>query len=204
MDARDLSPSIFGEDQPEVILHEIFGENALSESVISVFSSLKEKGFLEKAELLPRFFEIRIEPVFSQKLSTVFNLEDFEGYPLSQMTKFGGWKTYMLEAGESADDWVSVGTEEVLVKIDLMKPEVEDFYLVKLKCEKPCSHLRLSLRLLDEVQGTYLDSSHGRTQSHWKNVYYSIPEWQSSNLQFEARFEVDEEQLYLTRVTPLS
>jgi SAM-dependent methyltransferase len=203
MDANNLTVDTFSGEKPEVIIHEIFGENGLSEDVLAVFTSLKNHHLLGSVDVLPRFFEILIEPVFSAYHDTYFDLKDFEGYPLHELASFGAWKTHKLAFTDSVNDWVNCGAEKVLIKVDLMNPQIDSTLKLNITTNGPCSHLRLSLRLIDEVQNEILESSHARTKSHWNNVYYSIPKWHRTSSSFQAEFRVFENELLLNKITPL-
>lgn len=194
MDAYELLLKEFGDDQPEVIVHEIFGANGLSENVISVFKTLQLNGISKRAEILPRFSEIIIEPVYSEFYDTSFELEDFEGFPLSQLSNLGAWKS-IDQSYELADKWTSSGEEKLLAVIDLMKPEMQETYSVQFSNLENYSHLRLSIRILGH--NNVLISSHANKFSHWSNIYFPIPKWHRKSGTINANFILLENEIQI-------
>lgn len=194
MDAYDLLLKEFGNDRPEVIVHEIFGANGLSENMISVFKTLKLNGITESTTILPRFCEIIIEPVYSEYYDTSYELEDFEGFPLKELSQLGGWKS-LDQSYEHADKWISSGDEQLMAVIDSMNPEMKDQYSLVFKDLSQSSHLRLSIRILDE--NNTLISSHANKFSHWSNIYYPIPKWHRASASLKADFILIENEIYL-------
>ena len=194
IDAYELTLKEFGNDRPEVVVHEIFGANGLSENVIPVFNALKLNGILENADILPRLCEIIIEPVTSEYYDTSFDIEDFEGFPMRELSKLGAWKS-LDQSYEHADKWISSGKESLLAVIDAKNPVMQETYSLEVSDLKNYTHLRLSIRILDDKG--MLVSSHANKFSHWSNLYYPIPKWHRVNGKTVADFVIVENEIYL-------
>lgn len=193
MDAYELLLKEFGNERPQVVVHEIFGANGLSENVIPVFNALKLNGILEGAEILPRLCEIIVEPVTSEYYDASFDLEEFEGFPLQELSNLGAWKT-LDQAYEHAGKWKSSGKEELLAVIDAKNPVMEDYYSVHFSDLENFTHLRLSIRIVGD--NSTLVSSHANKFSHWSNLYYPIPKWHRKG-KTVAKFVIVENEIYL-------
>lgn len=198
MDAYELLVSEFGNDRPEVIVHEIFGANGLSENVISVFNTLKLNGVSEGAEILPRFCEIMIEPVYSEFYDTSFDLEEFEGFPIQELSNLGAWKS-IDQSYEQADKWTNSGKEQLLAVIDAQNPVMDDTFSLDFTDLTKYSHLRLSIRIQGENET--LVSSHANKFSHWSNIYFPIPRWHRNKGHTTATFIRVENEIYLRQFT---
>jgi SAM-dependent methyltransferase len=202
MDAHEIKLADLGGVFPEVIIHEIFSADAFSEDVSSVFSSLDKKGFLKNATIIPNICEVLVEPVFSSQTDLIHDLKDFEDFPFSKLSHFGAFKRFQLNGQESAKDWKNVGEEKVLISYDLYHPEKTEIPEVLIECKEPCSHLRVSIRLIDESSNEILESNHARVESHWNNIFFSIPQWHRDSKAFKVNFRIWENQIALSRITP--
>lgn len=193
MDAYELLLKEFGNERPQVVVHEIFGANGLSENVIPVFNALKLNGIFEGVEILPRMCEIIIEPVASDYYDASFDLEEFEGFPMQELSNLGAWKS-LDQAYEHAGNWKSSGKEELLAVIDAKNPVMKDNYSVHFPDLENYTHLRLSIRILGDK--STLVSTHANKFSHWSNIYYPIPKWHRKG-KSEVNFTIVENEIYL-------
>lgn len=198
MDAYELVLKEFGDERPQVVVHEIFGANGLSENVIPVFNALKLNGIFEGVEILPRFCEIIIEPVSSDYYDASFDLEEFEGFPMQELSNLGAWKS-LDQSYEHAGQWKSSGKESLLAVIDAKNPKMEEKYSIQFPTLKGYTHLRLSIRILSE--NNTLVSSHAKKFSHWSNIYYPIPKWHRSSNPVRAHFFLNENEIFLKEFT---
>lgn len=198
MDAYELVLKEFGNERPQVVVHEIFGANGLSENVIPVFNALKLNGIFEGVEILPRYCEIIIEPVTSEYYDASFDLEEFEGFPMQELSNLGAWKS-LDQSYEHAGQWTSSGKESLLAVIDAQNPQMEEKYSLQFPSLKGYTHLRLSIRILG-AEST-LVSSHANKFSHWSNIYYPIPKWHRSTGKITANFFLSENEIYLKEFT---
>jgi SAM-dependent methyltransferase len=194
IDAYELVLKEFAGEHPEVVVHEIFGANGLSENVIPVFNALKLNGILSQADILPRNCEIIIEPVSSDYYDASFDLEEFEGFPMHELSNLGGWKS-LDQSFEHAGNWKSSGREEILAVIDAKNPVMKDHYSVSFENLESFTHLRLSIRIHGEKNT--LVSSHSNKFSHWSNIYYPIPKWHRAKEKSVANFIIIENEIYL-------
>ncbi len=198
MDAYELVLKEFGDERPQVVVHEIFGANGLSENVIPVFNALKLNGIFEGVEILPRFCEIIIEPVTSAYYDASFDLEEFEGFPIQELSNLGAWKS-LDQSYEHAGQWTNSGNESLLAVIDAQNPKMAENYSLQFPSLKGFTHLRLSIRILGD--NNTLVSSHANKYSHWSNIYYPIPKWHRSAGLTTANFFLSENEIYLKEFT---
>lgn len=199
MDANDLTLEFFGANKPEVVIHEIYGANGLSEDVIAVFKALKSHGILENAKILPQFCDVVLTPTYSEIYDKSFDLKEFEGFPIDLLSPLGAW-CVLDKSYDSSDKWTSSPEEHVLVKIDLQNPEIDQFYNVPFEDLRNFSHIRLFIRVKDENKS--LSSSHATHFSHWHNLYFPIPKWHREKA-LTAVFEiVANKKIFLNSFTP--
>lgn len=191
VNAMELRKEFFGDEKPQVILHEIFGSNGLSEDFLPVFQKLRAEEILtEDSVLIPDIMEIWMEPVWSDIFANDYLLEPYAGYPLDKLSIFGFQSYFQLEPRYSRlAHWQSAGEEEILFSCRAHELKIPEKLEITFR-PKRCSHLRLWMKLKDEASGLFLESHHGRTDSHWANVYYPVPYWLRER-SFTVQFHVD-------------
>jgi SAM-dependent methyltransferase len=201
-DAHLLERSDLNNETPGIILHEIFSTDLFSESVSSVFSALKAKGFLDNVKIIPSHCDILIEPVVCKDEDYNFSFEDFEGFPLKALDPFKAWHKTQ-HRWRDAPHWVSAGEEKVLFTYDLMKPDLLEIPEILIHCEEHVTHLRSSLTLRDSATGLSHHTSHKMTKSHWGNIFFSIPQWHRGK-ENRVRFKVERNYLELKEIVAAS
>lgn len=153
--------------KPEVVIHEVFGANPLTENILGTFADLHKRSLIDsETTIVPQHFSIHgclYQTSFSDYANAIL---DKKFWYLEQLCYFGR----TIRPGPKLE---RVGQNFQVAQFDLKNiPDVlEKNFQVEAQSEANC--LRSWFIIEGKVSNLTTDSDHQK-DSHWGNVYYYL------------------------------
>lgn len=194
-DAKDLTTQDFDDGLPEIVLHEIFGSNVFAEDIVQVFQTMDYNNILTNvSKFIPEHFKLLAEGIICDaEIEIDYKVNDFEGYPLSKLTKLGMKDHRYWEYADTKSMKVEkLGTPQVIYESTLPDFSSTQDLVFKLEGSKRPTHIRTWMHL--QTGNHTLVTHHDLGKSHWTNSIFELPKSIGPRVK-EARFTVKENQL---------
>lgn len=194
--AKDLSRSDFGEEAPEVVIHEIFSWEGFSEDIVDIFQRLQTANLFNDVSFIPSRFKLYCQGVNLEDKSDTRGIEDFEGYELSKLNAFLEKKKFLWSYSKSKySKFETTGAPKLLYETEFpqFRP-FEDLSVDFSAAENP-THARVWMGL--ECGKEKLETLHDLGESHWSNGYFQLAPYEFEGQPFKANFTIANQQLML-------
>lgn len=197
-DAKFLRLDQFSE-APTIIVHELFGYLGMGENIVPILRALTTEGILtDKTQLVPDAFEVWVRPAYSAQLARESVIQDFEGYPLSELNIFGSQELWQEEFQAARDSkWEIKGPAQLMLKCDLRDLSLPESVVVSFE-PSDCSHLKLWLKVIDKKSGLTFSNDHLEFESHWANACLTVPYWLKGK-SFKVEFSIRPDKIEVAR-----
>lgn len=190
-DITEVRLEDFDGNIPTVLVQELLGNDAVSEGILDVFSALHQNGIIAKIEtILPDSFEIWAEPVIG--LSVHEKFQPINSFPVDFLNRKVSNRLWPLSASQSqAKKFVASGKAQCVLGFNLKEKNHQYKSRLIFESSEISSHLRLWIKLIQKDSNLTLETHHGRSKSHWANLYLDLD--QVTSKKFQVSFEVTDQ-----------
>lgn len=167
----------------DILIHELFGPEGLSEKVAEMIEGLRKKDILSPGvEIFPFVFEINFREVTRFGVEEIYEFEDFAGFPLSKLSEISKLFPKLYSFEYIAKKAVQFSDEVFFSKEIILNGEPISFdERHSLKLGASTTHLAQSIKI--HGSKNHLNSDFYLGSSHWPNAFLQVdPKRCSGNL----------------------
>jgi hypothetical protein len=170
IDQADFSDSV------DVVLHEIFGSDALAESVLKVFTMLAKKELFRTAQIFPHSIKLCLEPIEIKREEIPQTANPFGEIDFSDINSLASIFVHDLSDRSRCDqDWGKAGDQICFFEHDLTMEYTSEIKKISVPLNPKANAIRVWFEIADEKKNLRLSTDLAIYQGHWVNKIIRIP-----------------------------